>query len=276
MLRTTYTLATPDRVHLHVRATVPETPRGLIVVSHGLGEHGGRYHHVAEALAEHGFAVVHHDHRGHGRSTGLRGHIDGFQQYARDLRWVVDDTRGRHGDLPTFVYGHSMGGLVVLVFLLEETDADLTGYVVSNPLIRPAFTPPRLKVAAGRLLSRVLPRLRLPNELDADGLSRDTEEVKAYMDDPLVHSWISTRWYTSMTEAAGEVIEGAGRISLPGHWVLSGSDPVVDADAGREVAQKTQRPAFAEFPATKHEPHNDLDRAAVLQGIADFLDAHTG
>lgn len=271
MRRTTYTLTTQDRIHLHTRATAPDDARGLVVISHGLGEHGGRYHHVADALAEAGYVCVHYDHRGHGRSTGLRGHVDGFTEYATDLRGVVDDARERHGDLPTFVYGHSMGGLVVLVFLLEHRDAGLTGYVVSNPLIRPAFTPPRLKVLAGRLLARVLPKLRMPNELDTSGLSRDPEVIKAYVDDPLVHSLISTRWYTSMTEAADRVVAEAGDIDLPGHWVLSGKDPVVDAEAGRSVAQSTRSARIADYPDSVHEPHNDLDQGDVLGAISAFL-----
>ncbi len=269
------TLDIPEGLRLQVRVTRPGgEPRGIIVLVHGLGEHCGRYDHVAGPLAEDGFVVFAYDQRGHGRSTGLRGHVDGFRQYTDDLQLAMDAARGEFGEeLPVLVYGHSMGGLVVLSYFLDRPDTPAVGFAVSNPLIRPAFEPPRLKVAAGRFLSRFLPRLRLANEVDSNGISRDPAEVKAYNEDPYVHGLVSTRWFTSMTAAAERVEAEAEKLGRPGLWILSGADPVVDSTAGEAVARKTSGADIKAYPESVHEPHNDLDRDQVIADLRAWMGA---
>ncbi len=260
-------------LRLHIRTTRPDgDARGIVVLTHGLGEHCGRYDHVAGPLAEDGFGVVAYDLRGHGRSTGLRGHVDGFAEYTGDLDRVLSLAREEFGEgLPVLVYGHSMGGLIVLSYMLDYPDSPAVGFAVSNPLIRTAFEPPKLKVAAGRLLSKVLPRLRLANEVDHQGLSRDPAEVQAYIDDPYVHGLVSTRWFTSMTAAAQRVEQEAEKLARPGLWLLGRKDPIVDSSAGESVAQKTPASTIRSYADTVHEPHNDLDRDQVIGDLRAWM-----
>jgi alpha-beta hydrolase superfamily lysophospholipase len=272
------TLDAPGRVRLHLRTTRPEgDARGIFILVHGLGEHGGRYDHVASALTAVGVVVCAFDNRGHGRSTGLRGHVDTFADYTSDLQLVIAEARSAHGeDLPLLVYGHSMGGLIVLSHQLEYPNAPVAGFAVSNPLIRTAFEPSRIKAAAGRLLSRVLPKLRLDNELDASGISRDPAEVKAYQEDPFVHSLVSTRWFTSMTSAALRVEQDAARLRTPSLWILSGADPVVDSKAGAAAARLAQGAEVKVYPDSVHEPHNDLDRELVIADLTAWVGSRLG
>jgi alpha-beta hydrolase superfamily lysophospholipase len=166
-----------------------------------------------------------------------------------------------------------MGGLIVLTYLLDHSQSPVRAFAVSNPLIRTAFEPPRIKVAVGRLMSKVLPRLRLGTGLDPKGISRDPAVVQAYVDDPYLHALVSTRWFTSMTSAVERVEEEASTIDLPGLWILSGSDPIVDSKAGLSVARKTPRADIKEYPESFHEPHNDLDRDRVIGDLCTWMRA---
>ncbi len=271
--RSESTLSAADGITLRRLTWLPDEGtdvRGLVLLSHGLGEHVGRYDHVAEALTARGFAMSGCDHRGHGRSEGLRGHVDGFARYTADLGRVLDAFRGEHPGLPVVLYGHSMGGLISLHFNLDRPDHGLAGLALSNPQLGLAFDPPKVKVAAGRLLSRLLPRLRLGNELDTALLSRDEAEVRKYEEDPLVHGLISTRWYTSMTKAMARVNDTPDGVQSPVLFLLGGSDKIVSAEAAQTFAAKLDRArtTVKVWPATYHEPHNDLDRDEVIGTLA--------
>jgi len=263
------TITTDDGLNLRRVTWLPDDDgdiAGLVVICHGLGEHVGRYENVAQALVAAGIAVTGADHRGHGRSDGLRGHVDGFSEYARDLNKVVVAFRDEHPDLQAVLFGHSMGGLISLTYNLDFPEHGLAGIAVSNPQLGLAFEPPKIKALAGRLLSRVLPRLRLGNELDTKHISRDPAEIAAYDNDPLVHGLVSTRWFTSMGKAMAAVNGAPERMTTPALFVLGGSDSIVSAAAGEAFARKLEpsRTTVKVWPDSYHEPHNDLDRDEVV------------
>lgn len=246
--------------------------RALLVIVHGLGEHIARYDFIARAYNALGITVVGADHRGHGRSGGLRGHADGFDEYTADVACVVRFAQGTLGDeLPWFVLGHSMGGLITLRYLLDSSKPQPQAAVLSNPQLGLAFDPPKVKVAAGRMLSKILPKLRLDSELDASAISRDPTEVKKYVDDPLVHSKISTRWYTSMTAAMTEAREGAPSLELPTQWILSGGDQIVSAKAAREIQEQVAGSEALWLEDAYHEAHNGPDRPRFLKTATGFI-----
>ena len=270
------TYTTSDGLQLRILTWLPEEGAkitGLVVIGHGLGEHAGRYEHVADALTAAGVAVRAFDHRGHGRSGGLRGHVDEFAQLPRDLASVVQAFRADYPDLPAVVYGHSLGGLITLQFHVDHPDHGLSGLILSNPLLEVAFVPPRWKTMAARLLGRLAPRLRLDNELDTTEISRDPVEVKAYEDDPLVHRLISTRLFNEMMAAADRSAASASSFRLPTLWILGGSDKIVSAKAGEAFARTLPADAttIRVWPESYHEPHNDLDKAEVIEAIVGWV-----
>ncbi len=274
------TYTTSDGLQLRILTWLPEEGakiNGVVVIAHGLGEHAGRYEHVADALTAAGFAVRALDHRGHGRSGGLRGHVDEFAQLPRDLAAVVQAFRAEHPGLPAVVMGHSLGGLVTLQFHINHPDHGLDGLILSNPLLAVAFVPPRWKTMAARLLGRIAPRLRLDNELDTSEISRDPAEVKAYEDDPLVHRLISTRLFNEMMAAAARTPASASSFRLPTLWVLGGSDKIVSAKAGEAFARTLPADAttIRVWPESYHEPHNDLDKAEVIEAIVGWVQERT-
>lgn len=266
---------TKDGLNLQVRTWAPEgEPRAVVLVVHGVGEHAGRYQRYADTLTAAGALVLAPDHRGHGRSEGIRGHVDGFATYVSDLEAVLREGRpGGLAELPLFVLGHSLGGLITLLFAMDRGGRGIAGLVISNPAIRDRVEAPAWKRWLGRKLSGILPELRLGTGLDASLLSRDEAEVQAYKDDPLVHGLVSSRFYTSLL-AAGEHVRGmASALTVPTLWILSGDDRICDAEAARSFAQSLpqQRTEVLWLPGSRHEPHNDHDRGQVFSTVARWL-----
>ncbi len=270
-------LATRSGERLALHTWMPDGEAcGVVVVVHGLGEHVARYGPLAAPLNAAGFAVIGADHRGHGRSSGLRGHVDGFGQYVADLTDVVRHAREQVAAGPLIMFGHSMGGLIALRYVQVGAAPAADATVFSNPLLGVAITPPRIKTFAGRILSRVLPRLRLDNELVPENVSRDPEEVRKYVEDPLVHRHISTRWYTSMTAAMDEANERVSSLSLPTLWLLSGGDRIVSSKASGARAKTVADARIVEFPEAFHEAHNGPDRQRFIDAATTFVGEQLG
>lgn len=161
-----------------------DPPRAAVIIAHGIGEHGGRYAHVAAYLTAHGYAVYALDHRGHGRSGGQRVHVDDSDEFVADLRAYFEQVRAAQPDLPVFLYGHSVGSLIALLFAFRYQD-DLAGLITTGTALRPAGFHPAL-VPLIKTATVLTPGVRLI-PLDPRGVSRDPAVVQAYRDDPLVN-----------------------------------------------------------------------------------------
>jgi alpha-beta hydrolase superfamily lysophospholipase len=239
-----------------------EGDRDLLVV-HGLAEHAGRYAHVAAAGVARGWKVTVLELRGHGHSGGRRGHVDRWAQYDEDLLAFARTMR------PGWrLLAHSMGGLVTLDALEGELARVAPARIaLSNPLLGVAVQAPKLKVAAGRLLSKLWPTVGLTNEIDVAGLSRDEAIGQAYAKDPLVYNTITPRWFTEM-EAAQVRALAVGRYPLPVSWFLSDKDPIVDHTKAEAHAKRLGLPLKL-YPEMRHEILNEIGKEQV---IADMLD----
>lgn len=263
MNTTTITSADGTRLHF-VRWDAPESPRGNVLIVHGLAEHMGRYEHVAKALTDGGFAVSGIELRGHGHSGGRRGHVDRWSQYEDDVRAALAEQRADS----VHIVCHSMGGLVSLATLLAGAPS-VKSIVISNPLLGVRVSAP-VKEAAGRVLSRIWPTLSLGNELDVHDISRDEEIVRKYQEDPLVYSTITPRWFTEMDKKRGEVHANAGSYSLPMLMLVSEGDTITNPDDSRRFA-KAAGGRIIEYGEAKHELFNELDRDQTLADVVEFL-----
>ena len=182
------TLRTDDGLTLATRRWTPHArPKAAVVIVHGIGEHSGRYAHVAAHLLLHDYAVYAFDLRGHGRSEGHpRVYVASFDEYVSDLDCFLADVRKEHRG-PLFLLGHSMGGGIAALYVIERGTDGLAGLVLSSAALQiPADLSPLLQKAAG-VLSRFLPKLPL-TKLDTANLSRDPAVVRAYEEDPLVYT----------------------------------------------------------------------------------------
>jgi acylglycerol lipase len=184
-------LKTADNLSLFVRAWEPETEgRAVVCLIHGLGEHSGRYTHVAATLNGSGYIVYAFDLRGHGRSGGIRGHAPSYDILMDDISFFLAAAGLRYPQMPLFLYGHSLGGSLVINYVLRRHPI-LNGVIVTAPGFRPAFAVPRWKMYMLRILYNLWPSFSASNELDISGLAHDPDVIRAYRSDPLVHNRIT-------------------------------------------------------------------------------------
>jgi len=262
---------------LYAQAWLPERePRTVIVVSHGLAEHSGRYAQFAERFVAHGHAVYALDHRGHGRSTGARANIDRFSYLASDLGTFVGRAQRQHPDAPVFLVGHSMGGAIALATALRSP-ASLKGLVLSAPALAAGEAVAPFKAFVARLLSKFAPNtgaLTLP----ATAISRDPAVVRAYETDPLVfRGSIPARTLVELMEAMASFPEAAPRLKLPVLVQHGTADRLVPLAAVRPVYERlgqAKARTIRLYDGLFHEAYNEPEREQVLADLESWIDAY--
>lgn len=261
---------------LHGTRWLPaEAPRAVVLLAHGYAEHAGRYDHVAARLTRAGYAVYAVDHWGHGKSDGEGGFVPHFSVFIDGMTGLLRRVEVEQGDAPRLLLGHSMGGLIATLFLIERQEA-FTAAALSGPAILPAAPPSRLMEMISALLSRFLPRLGVL-ALDADGVSRDPAVVAAYRADPLVYTGkIRARLGKEMMDAMTRAQRGAGTIRLPILIQHGGADSLTAPEGSRflfdHVASVDKRLEI--YPGLYHEIYNEPERDAVLDDLVAWFDAH--
>jgi alpha-beta hydrolase superfamily lysophospholipase len=250
-----------------------DEPRGIIVISHGIGEHGGCYKHVAECLSPRlSVDVVSFDYRGHGRSPGRRGYVRRYDDLIDDLRAVLDWSSRVRPVMPRFVLAHSNGGQVALRAALAGVAID--GLILSNPCLRLAMRVPIHKRMFGQLLRRCAPGVTLGTEVADELMVRDAAQIANRRTDTLRHTRISAPLFFGMLEGGLRLSDRAGEIQTPVLMLLSTSDTVVDPVASQDLFEKlgSVRKTLRLYPEALHEPLNDLDREQVLDDVANWVD----
>ena len=270
---TEFTFAGAEGISLFGRCwSPPMQPRAVVALVHGISEHSGRYSAVVDGLTAAGFAVCAFDLRGHGRSEGQRGHIDRWSQYRDDVTAYLEQVKTRYPGFPVFIYGHSLGALIVTEYVLWHPTG-LEGMMVSGIPLRPTGVAKKPLVLLARSLSRVWPRFSVSLGVDGTRLSRDPAMVKAYDEDPLVHHTATARWGTETLDAIDRVRSRMSEIALP-ILILHGEDDPVNAVQGsRELfaAVSSKDKELHTYPGGKHEPHNDIQREQVVNDVQKWL-----
>jgi len=268
MNSTTGTFTTHDGLSLFTStwASDGDARRGLLLV-HGLGEHLGRWEHVARFFADRGYAVAAFDLRGHGNSEGTRAYVGSFNEYLDDVQGIVESGLVRT-DLPWVLYGHSLGGLICALYLGEDRPHP-DAAILSAPALD-ADVPGALRIAA-QVLGRVAPKLALGNSITGDQLSRDEAVGEAYFADPLVNTKVTTRLGLEMFNAQARSAEVVAAIDTPTLVIHGGDDPLVPPSASAPLAalESVDRKVY---PGLRHELHNEPEQGQVLSEIASWLD----
>jgi alpha-beta hydrolase superfamily lysophospholipase len=255
-----------------------QTPaRAVVVISHGAGEHSGRYARVALALAELGYPVYALDHRGHGRSQGRRALVDRLDNAAADLDVLIDLARREHPDIPLFLLGHSLGGTIALRYALRYQEK-LDGLILSGPVAAIDLPPAPLRLAA-KALSAAVPWLGAL-AVDPAVVSRDPAEVEAYRTDPLVHHGkLPVRTVAEIAAATEAFPEQVASLTLPLLLVHGSEDRLSPVRGSRMVHERasSEDKTLEIYDGFFHEVLNEPpeDRARVTADIVAWLNAHT-
>jgi lysophospholipase len=213
--------------------------------------------------------------RGHGLSEGRKGHVERFDLFLQDVdRFRCEIQSGIAGDLPMFVLGHSMGGLVTARYI-EEYDRAFDGAIITSPWLATAMPVPRWKVLASNFLGKMLPALPIDSGIDPDYLSHDKNVVARYRDDPLVHSKITPRLFADASIAMGLVMQRSDRIKIPVLLILAGDDRIVDTRKSESFARTLTASdvTIKVLDDYYHEVLNDHDRSIVFRMIRDWVHA---
>jgi alpha-beta hydrolase superfamily lysophospholipase len=267
-----------DGLTIFYRKYQANPEQAQMVISHGLGEHSGRYGNVIERLLPKGITIWAPDHRGHGQSDGSRGHVLAFDEYLDDLSSLIIMARK---DLPEgmkcFLLGHSMGGLIALTCALRVPGM-IDGVIVSSPTLGLTATIPVMKSTLGKIMSSIWPGMTLSNEIDAAKLSHDEGVVQAYMNDFLVHDRVSARWFTEFLHAMETVNNQASKIEIPILMQVAGDDYLVDARASKTFYEKLtiEDRTLRFYDGLYHEVYNEKDehREEVLTDLENWLERH--
>ncbi|HHP7237361.1 alpha/beta hydrolase [Longibacter sp.] len=267
-------LMTVDGLHLVTRHWACPTPRGTVLLVHGYGEHSGRYGHVARAMNEHHVEVYAYDQRGYGRSEGPRAFVRSFDAYVDDLDLAISHVRRRIGDRPLYLFGHSMGGAVVLLFALERQIRDVAGLLLSSPAIEvdPDIAPFLRKIA--RFVGAVLPRL--PVVTSPEGrISRDQDVVDEAEQDPLnYHGRIQARTGAEILRANQRIQKQLRTLLLPFLVFHGTADVVTSPEASRRLYDQaaSDDKTLHLYDGLYHETFNEPERDDVIADICTWLD----
>jgi len=251
-------------------------PRAVVVLVHGMHEHMGRYVHVIDALTQHGYAVYGQDHRGHGESQGVRGFVERFDYLVDDLHLLVSKAHTTHPQLPLFMVGHSMGGLIAVRYALQH-QANLTGLIVSGTAIQFGdHVSPWIKRMSA-MLATLLPRLPITaSHAEVESvLSRDPAVQLGWDNDPLCYQGkVRARLGHEFLKAAMDTRLRVGQLRLPLLVMHGTADKLADPSGSQVLydAVQSSDKTLKLWNESRHEIFNELDKAEVIAFMLRWLD----
>jgi alpha-beta hydrolase superfamily lysophospholipase len=261
-------------LELYYQCWRPEgEPKAAIAVVHGLGEHSGRYGNVVDWFVPKGYAVYAFDLRGFGRSPGPRGYINEWAEFREDVKAFLEFVREQESGQIVFLLGHSMGGLIVLEYVLHHPEG-VAGVIASGPALG-VDIPPILMVLS-KVLSGILPRLAFNTGLDATAISRDPAVVEAYVNDPLVHSLSTPRFGIEFPRAIEWTQAHAAEMRIPCLIVHGSADRLVPPEGSRifyENMTITDKERQV-YDGYYHEVFNDVGKERVLAAVETWVEKH--
>jgi acylglycerol lipase len=266
----------PDGVALRTMRWQPAEPAwAALLLVHGLGEHAGRYDHVARQMADAGIDVHAYDHRGFGASSGPRAYVQRWSQFHDDLEARLREARAASPALPLVLYGHSMGGLVVLGYVLAGTPRPLPDLLV---LTSPGLdsTIADWKRAVAPILARIAPRLRIPNGFNAGDLSRDPDVDARLAADPLSQTSSTARLGAAGFAEQARVralLSSGAQLPVPTYVIHGGEDSIVPVGASEPLVDGRPDVTRRVYPGLRHETHNEPEGASVVDDTIAWIRA---
>ncbi|MFO7621083.1 MAG: alpha/beta hydrolase [Bacteroidales bacterium] len=245
--------------------------KAVVLMFHGLGEHIQRYNQWAEMFNARGIGFAGVDLPGHGRSDGRRGHIKSYGLIEEVADTLIEESRKTFPGVPVFLYGHSMGGGIVLDYLLRKKPK-VKGAVVSSPWLQLSFEPDKIKLWIGAVMKFIMPGLVMPSGLIPSQLTHDKSLVEDYTNDPLVHFRISVALFYGTIRAAGQSLANSAELATPVLLLHGSDDPITSPEGSRKFAAKTELAELRIFEGGFHGLHYETFREEVFTVIIDWIE----
>lgn len=254
----------------------PPQTKGVVCIVHGFNEHSSRYADAASRLCAAGYAVLSYDGFGHGKTTGKRGHVPAYDTFLDSVKVILDEAETRFPGVKKFLWGHSMGGGIVLNYLLKR-QPQIAGAITTGPLLKLGFEPPAFKVFLAKLMVNIYPAFTENAGVNSEAISRDRNEVRKYNDDQYNHGKITAGTFLGMFKAGRWNIEHAADLSIPLLLMHGTADQLTSPEGSKEFAEKAPQNlvTFKLWEGFYHELHNEPepDRAQVFAFITNWLNA---
>jgi alpha-beta hydrolase superfamily lysophospholipase len=263
-----------NNLPLYRQSWLPEgKPSATLAIVHGFSDHSGRYKNLVSELVRRRIAVYSYDLRGHGRSAGQRGHISHFDDFRQDTRRFCKLVTAQHPTLPFFLFGHSLGGLIVLDQALYYPEG-IDGVIASSPHLGDPPISPFLDLVS-KVMSSVWPSFSVNAGIDASALSRDSNIIQAYKTDPLVHGKGTARLAVEISHTVAETQTAAPRFQ-PHLLIYHGTaDRVTQIAASRQFYDnvRSKEKAFIVYEDAYHECHNDIHHERVTMEVGQWVES---
>ncbi len=264
---------TNDNLQIFAQGWEPEgkPAKAAVCLVHGVGEHTSRYIHVAEALSNGGYVLFGADLRGHGRSEGIRGHFPSAEAVMQDMDILLENARKRYPHLPLFLYGHSLGGILVLHYTLKR-ETEIRGVISTSPGFHTDLEKQKTKVAAAKILGSLFPKLTISSGLDSDAICHDKKVVQSYKNDELNHDKISLGFGKTMLAINKWTLEHAGDFSLPLLLMHGKEDSIAYVSGSIDFASRAGNNCkLVLWENAWHELHNEPEQEEVFSTILQWL-----
>lgn len=244
--------------------------RAVIILVHGVGDHIERFRGWAESFSTEkiGFAGV--DLPGHGTSDGRRGHIKNYDLTDEMITILLNESKKTFPGIPQFLYGHSMGGGIVLDYLLRKNPR-IKGAIVTSPWLKLSFEPDRSKLMLAAIMGKLIPGLIQQSGLVIEHISHDSNVIEKYKKDPLVHDKISLGLFNNATNAGRNALKNASDLKLPVLLMHGSGDLITSPEGSREFASKTKMVQLKIWDEGYHELHNELFKDEVFSYIINWI-----
>lgn len=262
-----------ENLSIYIQNWLPENPaKAVLLIVHGLNEHSGRYDYFSNFFVNEGFAVYSMDLIGHGKSDGTRAYVKDFVNYIDDINLYLDKIKQLQPGSPIFLIGHSMGGLIGALLLIDYPD-QFAGAVLSGSVVQVPDDVSPLFISLGKFVSLVLPKLGLL-KIDLSGLSRNPDVVQAYKDDPLVNSGkFTARISAEMNKSFDRVAVEGSRIESPVLILHGGSDRIVNPACSHFLYAlvSSDIKKLIIYDSFYHEIYNDPGHEQVFEDVSSWI-----
>lgn len=260
-----------DGTALFARMYYPENPVAVINLIHGHGEHSSRYKHWIEAFCSKNIAVHTFDLRGHGKSEGKRGHTPSYEHLLYDIDLLLQKSGEKFTGIKQILYGHSMGGNLVLNYAIRRKQ-DFDALIATSPWLKLAFEPSKLQVFMAKTLLKIYPSFIQHSKLPAEYISRNKMEVSKYKNDKLVHDLISLQLFISVHNSGLYALQNADKLHIPTLLLHGSGDKITSHTASNEFHENNPSTIdFKLFDELFHELHNADEKEEVMDYIWQWL-----
>lgn len=250
-------------------------PEALILLIHGIGEHVDRYQDTAQFFLKNGFSIFAPDLPGHGKAPGKRGHLPPLHLLRSGISELIQTIQDRYPKKPIILYGHSMGGNLVLNYGTCVQNEHLKGIIATSPWLKLPNPPPLLLRNLAHIMASIYPAFTQKTKLDASGLSNDPGVVEAYIKDPLVHDQITASTYTNLANSA-KFLLSARQFPKPPVLLMHGlEDTITDPQGSTAYCELPGNHAhFKSWPGFRHEIHQEAGKEAVFRYMIEWITRH--